>query len=149
VERAAEPERHSHTDATPVTKEQRPQKAATKVKRKKQRAQPKAITPAPTSRRPVRDRMPVNGVLAAQFSTPQSSASATAPRAILYLALALAAVLGMVLGLAAAAPLLAGRWPQVFVPVIDATERIVLAGVCLAGAALTLAITWALTGPAA
>jgi hypothetical protein len=66
----------------------------------------------------------------------------------LYLALAFATVLGMLLVLAAAAPLLADRWPRVFVPVIDATERIVLAAVltyvCLAGAALTLAITWAL-----
>ena len=65
---------------------------------------------------------------------------------MLYLALVLAMFLGFLLSLVGTAPVLAQRWPQVFVPVMVATERIVVAGVCLAGAALTLAITWALTG---
>jgi hypothetical protein len=116
----------------------------------KQKPTREAVAPASAApREPIRDRRAAQGVLAARFATPVASSTAGANHSVLYLALALATVLGMLLGLAAAAPLLAGRWPQVFVPVIDATERIVLAGVCLAGAALTLAITWALTGPAA
>jgi hypothetical protein len=33
------------------------------------------------------------------------------------------------------------------VPVLESTDRIVLGGVCVGGAVLALAITWALTGP--
>ena len=97
--------------------------------------------------------MPAHGVLAAQFSSQDAALPATLPatmhRAVLYVPLAAAVLLGILLGLVGAAPALAVRWPQVFGPVIDASERIVLAGVCLTGVVLTMAITWALTGPGA
>lgn len=144
--RVAEPASRSEAHVAPVVK-----KKATPRKPLKELRQPqRKIVPAVSApRRPIRDRMPTHGLLAAQYSTPAVAAPPVARSTVLYLALALATVLGMLLALVAAAPVLAGRWPQVFVPVINATERIVLTGVCLAGAALTLAITWALTGPGA
>ncbi len=109
---------------------------------------PKRVLSRPVALQEPADRPQVaQGVLAAQFSPVVSSPPASGSAAFLYLAFGLAAAFGLSLGLVAAAPRLVQRWPQVFVPVIGANERIVLASVCLAGAALTLVITWELTGP--
>lgn len=151
VERRAEPERRSRADIAPVAKEKPTPKAKPKKTKKKKLRKPqhRVIAPVSAPQDPIRDRMPEQGVLAAQFSAPDVVSPATTHWVVLYLGLAVAAVLGMLFGLVGAAPVLAGRWPQVFVPVMHATERIVLAGVCLAGAAATLAIMWALTGSGA
>ncbi|MGZ8688492.1 MAG: hypothetical protein ACXWZP_08700 [Gaiellaceae bacterium] len=147
VERVAKAESRSRADVAPVVTKKPTPKAKPKQKLRKPRR--RVIAPVSAPQRPIREHVSVHGVLAAQFSAPDAASPATTHREVLYLALALAAVLGTLLGLVVAAPALAGRWPQVFVPVIDASEQIVLAGVCLACAALTLAITWALTGPGA
>jgi hypothetical protein len=133
--------------ATPEPKAAPKPSAKKKVLRPKPRVVAKAVAPAPA--RPIRDREAAGAVLGAQFALGAGSEDEGVNKTILVLALALAAVLGAVVGVVAAAPVLAGRWPSVFVPVIDATEQIVLAGICLAGAALALVITWALTGPGA
>ena len=95
----------------------------------------------------IQDALPAHGVLAARYSQQQVASAATTRTAVLYLGIVLVGGLSLVVGLLGAAPRLVGRWPQVFMPVIDSRERIGLTGVCLAGAALTLAITWMLTGP--
>jgi hypothetical protein len=125
------------------------------VKRKRKPARPAKRVPAasplrvaPVHQAVVRDNTRVSAVLGARFS-PQTVASSPPDRRAEYLLIVLAVGGSLLLGIAGAAPRLAWYWPEIFVPVIDATERIVLAGVCLAGAALTLAITWALTGPGA
>ena len=145
VEYRAEPETPSRADAAPVAKKK--PAAKVKPKRKKPRQIQHVVVAAPVSAPlvAIRDRGPAHGVLAALLVAPETSSPPGASSAVLYLALALAAMLGTLFGLVGAAPVLAGPWPRVFAPVIVATERIVLAGVCLAGAALTLAITWVLT----
>lgn len=147
VERAPEPESHSRVDAVPAAKPKPNSKV--KTRKKVKHSTRHAVAPLAAAQPPVIDPRPAHGVLSAQFSAPVAFEPAATHRAVLYLALALATVLGLLLGVVATAPVLASRWPHVFMPVIDATERIVLAGVCVAGAALTLAITWALTGPGA
>jgi hypothetical protein len=113
------------------------------------RPQRKLVVTVAVPQSPIRDGRPAHGVLAAQFSAPGPAFSDSSQRTVLYLALVLAAILGALLSLVATAPVLARHWPEVFIPVIQSSERIVLAGVCLATGALTLAITWALTGPGA
>ncbi len=138
---------------TPIAKpQQRLKQKRLKQERLKQ-AQRKVLASVSAPQRLIRKHTPAHGVLAAQHSGQDAAFPSTLPatmhRAVLYLPLAAAAVLGILLGLVGAAPVLAGRWPQVFDPIIDASERIVLAGVCLMGVVLTMAITWALTGPGA
>ena len=153
VERVSESQTQSRADDASVAKEKPKQKAKPKKKlrqpKKPRQTQRTVVAPVTAPQRPVRDRMPVHAVLAARFSTPEAASPANTYGPVLYLGLALAAVLGSLFGLVGAAPVLAGRWPHVFVPVIVARERIVVAGVCLASAALTLAITWVITGPGA
>lgn len=147
----AEPETQRRADVAPVATK----KPTPKAKPQKKLKQPKRKVMAPVSAPQglIRNHMPAHGVLAAQFSSQDAALPATLPatmhRAVLYVPLAAAVLLGILLGLVGAAPALAVRWPQVFGPVIDASERIVLAGVCLTGVVLTMAITWALTGPGA
>lgn len=150
VERVAEPETQARVDVAPIVKEKPRLKAKPT---KPSRPQQKVIAPASAPQRLLRDGPPTHGVLAAQFPPQAALSPSSTPdsgqRAVLYLALVLGAVLVVLLGLVGTAPVLALRWPQVFVPVIHSSERIVLAGVCLATGALTLAITWVLTGPGA
>jgi hypothetical protein len=147
--RAVERETPSADEFAPVEVEVKAKpKAKAKAKAKQpRRPEPRLTAPAALQRRPLREPEPAHGVLAVQHTTRHVGSTPTTNTAVLYFSITLATVLGMLLCAVGAAPRLAGRWPHVFVPVIDATERIVLAGVCLAGAALTLAITWALTGP--
>lgn len=149
--RVSEPVTPSYESDAPVV-EQKPAKtprakskrARKNVHRPRPRAVAKATAPVI---RTIRDPDPAGAVLAARFTLDDASESGGVNTTVLVLAIMIAALLGGVVGVVAAAPLLADRWPKVFVPVIDATDRVVLAGVCLAGAALTLVITWALTGP--
>jgi hypothetical protein len=87
-------------------------------------------------------------VLAAHFTFHESGDGGSNPW-LLVLASLVAAVVAAGIAVVGAAPVLADRWPNVFLPVIEAIDRNMLAGLCLAGAALTLVITWALTGPGA
>ena len=149
--RVYEPVTPSYESEAPVV-EQTPAKAprpkAKRVKKNVQRPRPRAVAkPTAPVLRTIRDPDRAGAVLAAQFTLGGNSDGAGVNTTVLVLAIMIAALLGCVVGVVGAAPLLADRWPKVFVPVIDATDRIVLAGVCLAGAAATLAITWALTGP--
>jgi hypothetical protein len=150
--RSAEPSVEHHVLVAPAVEQAPERQAAPKARRARARAkparpQPRVVAKVVTPVRTIRDPEPAGAVLAAQFSLDQGSGSGAMKTVVLLLAVALAAVLGALVAAVGAAPLLADRWPSVFVPVIDATERIVLTGVCLAGAALTLMITWALTGP--
>ena len=151
VHRVTERETSSSVDVAPVAESETAVKPKPKQKAKVKRSARKVVVlpRASASQRPNRELLPTHGVLAAQYSGPTVASTATSSSPVLYLGVSFAVVLGMLFGLVGAAPRLAGRWPEVFVPVIDATERIVLVGVCLAGAALTLAVTWALTGPGA
>lgn len=148
VERVSEPEPQSRAEVAPVTKAKAKPKAKPRRKAKvKKLRRHVAVAPVVAPQLRVPDPEPAHGVLAARFSEPAAIDPDATDPAVLYLAVALATVLGLLLGVVVTAPVLADRWPEVFMPVIDATERIVLAGVCVAGAALTLAITWVLTGP--
>lgn len=134
----------------------KPKKAAKAAKAAKTRKQtklspPKRSTP-PRVFRPAVIRAPehtAGGVLAARFSSASVDPSASTSNPIFYLALTLAALLAMLVALVAAAPSLAPLWPRVFVPVIRAQEQLLLGVACVICVAITLAITWALTGPGA
>jgi hypothetical protein len=130
---------------TPPAKKAAP-KSKAKPARKVHRPRPHAVAAAPARPRAIPDREAAASVLAAQFTLERADGG-RANTGMIVLALVLAAALGLVVGVVGAAPVLADRWPKVFVPVIDATDRVVLAGLCVAGAAVTLVITWALTGP--
>lgn len=149
VQRVTERETSSSVDVAPVAESETAVTPKPKPKVKRSARKVVVLPQASAPQRPDRELLPAHGVLAAQYSGPTLGSTATSSSPVLYLAVSFAVVLGMLFGLVGAAPRLAGRWPEVFVPVIDATERIVLVGVCLAGAALTLAVTWALTGPGA
>lgn len=166
---AAPPVRRSHSRAAPTVSHEvaersqssprivapaKPDKAAKAAKTRKQAKPPRLKRAAPPRvSRPavirVPDHVPAAGVLAAQFSSASVDPSAPASNTILYLALTFAALLAMLVALAAAAPSLALLWPRVFAPVIQAQEQLLLAAACIVCAAITLAITWALTGPGA
>lgn len=166
---AAPPVRKNHSRAAPtvfrevaepsqssprIVAADKPAKAAKAATTRRQTKPSRAKRPAPPRvSRPavirVPDQMPAAGVLAAQFSSASVDPSAPASNTILYLALTLAALLAMLVALAAAAPSLALLWPRVFTPVIHAQEQLLLAAACIVCAAITMAITWALTGPSA
>jgi hypothetical protein len=104
-----------------------------------------AKAPAPLAPHPIRDPERAGAVLAAHFTLAEDDGRANT--LVVVLAALLVGLIGGVAAVVGAAPVLADRWPKVFVPVLESTDRIVLAGVCVGGAVLALAITWALTGP--
>lgn len=115
------------------------------VRRKARRARPRVVAKAaPAPVQTIRDPDRAGAVLAAQFTLTEAAGEDYTP---LVLALLFAFLLAAGAGVVYASPVLADRWPKVFVPVLESTDRIVVPGLCVAGAALTLVITWALTGP--
>jgi len=131
--------------ATPKAKPKRKPAAKQKVQPPRPRPVAKAATP-----RTIPDREAAGAVLAAQFTLGREDAGGGGMSSgLVVLALVFAGLIVAVVGVLGAAPILADHWPKVFVPVIEATDRVLLAGLCLAGAAAALVITWALTGPGA
>jgi hypothetical protein len=100
---------------------------------------------APPAPRPIRDPERAGAVLAAHFTLAEDDGGTNT--AVVVLAALLIGLIAGVVAVVGAAPVLADRWPRLFVPVLESTDRIVLGGVCVGGAVLALAITWALTGP--
>jgi hypothetical protein len=156
VHRSAPAESYSEPETyeEPATAEPAPRKpvakkakaAKRKAHRTKAKPKPRVVATAvalPASR-PIRDPQPVGAVLGAQFTLGEDGGTNTG---VIVLALVLTGLVGAVAAVVGAAPILADRWPKLFVPVIESTDRIVLAGVCVGGAMLALVITWALTGP--
>jgi len=126
-------------------------KAATTRRRRKPARPTRPAAPRVSRQAMIRvpDRMPASGVLAAQFSSASVDPPAPASNTILYLALAFAALLSMLVALVAAAPSLALLWPRVFARVIPVQEQLLLVAACVVCGAITLVLTWALTGPGA
>jgi hypothetical protein len=139
-EPAAEPE-----PAKPVAKKAKAAKR--KAHRTTSGPNPRVVATAvalPASR-PIRDPQPVGAVLGARFTLAGEDGGTST--GVIVLALVLIGLVGSVAAVVGAAPILADRWPKLFVPVIESTDRIVLAGLCVGGAMVALVITWALTGP--
>jgi hypothetical protein len=148
VESYSEPAVSEEPAAEPVPQKPKPAaKKAKAAKKKVHRAKPRVVAKAaaPVARGPIRDPQPVSAVLGAQFTLGQDDGGMNT--SVIVLALMLAGLVGAVAAVVGAAPILADRWPRLFVPVIESTDRIVLAGLCVGGAMVALAITWALTGP--
>jgi hypothetical protein len=149
VERFSEPETSAEPAAEPARRKPAAKKAKPKPRKQLQRVTPrvvaKATPPIVPVRRPIRDQERVGAVLAVQFTLGQDDSGRNTASVVL--ALVLAGIVGAVAAVAGLAPVLAERWPALFVPVMESTGRIVVTGVCLGGALLVLAMTWALTGP--
>lgn len=137
--------------AKPAAVKPKPKPKPKPHRKKVVRANPRVVAKAAAPpARTIRDPDRAGAVLAAQFSMgddPAQAAGTGVGTGMVVAAVLFAVFLGTAVGIVGTAPLLADRWPKVFEPVIDATDQIVLVGVWIAGLALTLAVTWALTSP--